>query len=219
MTVNFCMNKKAQIGKLISLFPIMLLIFIIMGIFVLLSSAYSFTKNSDPNKIESIASVPKGNFLERNVNSDEGLESVREALIKFGDSYKFGDRDNPPNSEGFDILKNELSVILTQDRVGNAWKGTCLIVYGQVSQDSYSRKQQSLSIAGVEPLITMDYANGIFVIFIVKTNLGPRYDDKGMEYASYRDKLSPRVELPNKNFYPYEIYYYYDECSPESSGK
>lgn len=35
------MNRKGQIGKLITIFPIMLLVFVIMGVFVVLSAIYS----------------------------------------------------------------------------------------------------------------------------------------------------------------------------------
>lgn len=41
MILNKRGNKKGQIGKLISLFPIMFLVFIMMGIFVVLSASFS----------------------------------------------------------------------------------------------------------------------------------------------------------------------------------
>ena len=58
------MNRKGQIGKLISLFPIMLLIFIIMGIFVLLAASFS---------VKSIVSGEKGSptFSEKIITQND----------------------------------------------------------------------------------------------------------------------------------------------------
>lgn len=218
MTLVF-LNRRAQLGKLISIFPIMILIFIIMGVFVLLSSAYSRTNSLDPIKIEPVVTsvASKGDLMERQVDSDEGQESVKKAIARFGNSYTFEDPNSEPNKAGFNALKEDLRSLLVSDRIdmGKGMAIECLVVYGQVRSSSFEERK---NIAAY-PFRTYDYSNiGVFTIYLVKQAYGfsaesapPATQDRQQIIEQLE---ASHIELPpNDKQYTLDVYYYFGRCS------
>jgi hypothetical protein len=71
------MNSKGQIAKLISLFPIMILVFIIMGVFVVLSVAFSPSKPTNVNFAEKAIMQDDLMLKTINVEIDGKMQEMR----------------------------------------------------------------------------------------------------------------------------------------------
>ncbi|MEK6928477.1 MAG: hypothetical protein AABW65_00790 [Nanoarchaeota archaeon] len=77
------MNRRGQIDKIISALPVMILIFLLMAVFVLLSSAIKVWK--DPNRVE-IFSFSGGKFLSEIVQVNEKEYTIIDGLAKSGNT-------------------------------------------------------------------------------------------------------------------------------------
>jgi len=78
------MSRKGQIGKLIAIVPIMFLIFIIMGIFVVLSGTFSLTNSGEEDSSNFASEVlSPDDLMFRNLNLDGKTMNVIDAISMY----------------------------------------------------------------------------------------------------------------------------------------
>lgn len=210
------MNKKGQIGQLISIVPIMFLIFIIMAIFVLIASAGSI--NHAENSFVTGA-VSQGNLMERNIVVSGKTTTIRGALLDVADNYVFDEKDLDNNRKWYTPLSSGLGVFLDRESQV-AGRDSCLVIFARVDRvvdSSYLSGLLDLmrTHGGYKP-VADDYGDGSFSFYFKKSggilyeshssvlgNLKKHYlETNSLVYFSF---LSEKNKVLNGA-------YYYGEC-------
>jgi hypothetical protein len=79
--INEKLNKKGQLGKLISSFPIMLLVFIIMGVFIFISASVSLANVGKETPVFAEEIVTQDDLMLKMINVDMGDGKMQQMKV------------------------------------------------------------------------------------------------------------------------------------------
>jgi hypothetical protein len=144
------LNKKGQIGKLLSSFPIMLFVFIIMGVFIFVSATFSLGKGGE-EPVFAYKVVSQENIMTRSVVIKiEGKDVVLTNLDlakRYIDLYQACPRTNPVSSSGDPCDKmtraqndfcSGLEAVMYEDK--NMQKNCVVVIQSSKDDESFTQK-------------------------------------------------------------------------------